>query len=93
MCLAIPGELLRTYEKHGLRFGDVSFGGVIREVCLEYQPDAVPRDYVLVHVGFAISRIDREEAARTWAVLQELGELEELDAGEPDDSSTKANEP
>jgi len=57
-----------------MRFGDVQFGGITREVCLEYQPAAQIGDFVLVHVGFAISTIDREEAARTWEVLRELGE-------------------
>lgn len=74
MCLAIPGELVATRERHGMRFGDVQFGGITREVCLEYQPAAQIGDFVLVHVGFAISTIDREEAARTWEVLRELGE-------------------
>ena len=82
MCLAIPGEVVELFEHEGLRFGKVRFGGVTREVCLEYEPSAAPGDFVLVHVGFAISRIDREEAARTWALLEELGELEELDAPE-----------
>ncbi|HEX4454918.1 MAG TPA: HypC/HybG/HupF family hydrogenase formation chaperone [Kofleriaceae bacterium] len=74
MCLAIPGELVETRERHGMRFGDVQFGGITREVCLEYQPNAVIGDFVLVHVGFAISTIDRAEAARTWQLLRELGE-------------------
>ena len=50
------------------------FAGVVREVCLDYQPDAVPGDFVLVHVGFAIAKIDKEEAARMWQALEELGE-------------------
>lgn len=78
MCLAIPGEVISIYEKHGMRFGEVRFGGARREICLEYEPDAGPGDFVLVHVGFAISRIDRQRAAETWAVLEDLGELDEL---------------
>lgn len=77
MCLGVPGEVLELCEKHGLRFGRVRFGGIIREVCLEYQPDATTGDFVLVHVGFAIAKIDRAEAARAWALLEELGETEE----------------
>ncbi len=65
-------------EQHGLRFGKVRFAGVVRDVCLEYQPDVTPGDFVLVHVGFAIAKIDREEAARAWAALECLGETEEL---------------
>jgi hydrogenase expression/formation protein HypC len=73
MCLAIPGEILDVGEQHGMRFARVRFGGVIRDVCLEYQPAAAAGDFVLVHVGFAIATIDREEAARTWALLREFG--------------------
>jgi len=74
MCLAIPGEVVAVREHHGLRFADVQFGGITREVCLEYQPTACVGDFVLVHVGFAIATVDREEAARQWEVLRELGE-------------------
>lgn len=77
MCLAIPGELLEVHERHGLRFGSVRFEGMTREICLEYQSDAVPGDYVLVHVGFAIARVDATEAARTWETLRELGQAVE----------------
>ena len=76
MCLGIPGELVEVHEREGLRFGRVRFGGVTREVCLEYQPEAVAGDFVLVHVGFAISTIDREQAERTWQMLAELGEVD-----------------
>lgn len=75
MCLAVPGEVLELRARHGLRFALVGFGGVTREVCLEYQPAARVGDYVLVHVGFAIATIDAEEAARTWQALGELGAL------------------
>jgi hydrogenase expression/formation protein HypC len=74
MCLAVPGEIIELTEHHGLRFGRVQFGGIVREVCLEYEPNATMGDFVLVHVGFAIATIDREEAARTWELLRELGE-------------------
>ena len=75
MCLAVPGEILELAERDGLRFGRVAFGGITREVCLEYQRDAVIGDFVLVHVGFAIAEVDAEEAARQWQTLRELGEL------------------
>jgi hydrogenase expression/formation protein HypC len=78
MCLGVPGEILEVREQHGLRFADVRFGGITREVCLDLQPDAQPGDFVLVHVGFAIARIDREEAARAWQVLEALGQTDEV---------------
>jgi hydrogenase expression/formation protein HypC len=74
MCLAVPGEVVELVERDGLRFGRVQFGGITRDVCLEYQREAGVGDFVLVHVGFAIAKIDRTEAARTWAVLRELGQ-------------------
>jgi hydrogenase expression/formation protein HypC len=80
MCLGIPGELLDVRADAGLRMGRVRFAGITREVCLEYVPDAVPGEYVLVHVGFAISRIDPEEAARSYRVLEALGQTAELTA-------------
>jgi hydrogenase expression/formation protein HypC len=75
MCLGIPGEIVDVREEHGLRFGRVRFGGITRDVCLAYEPDARPGDFVLVHVGFAIATLDREEAARTWEILEQLGEV------------------
>jgi hydrogenase expression/formation protein HypC len=78
MCLAIPGEILSVSEHDGLPFAQVQFGGASREVCLACQPDAKPGDFVLVHVGLAIARIDREEAERAWEVLRELGQLAEV---------------
>jgi hydrogenase expression/formation protein HypC len=78
MCLAIPGKIVEFHERHGVRMSKVDFGGITREACLEYIPDARLGDYVLVHVGFAISKVDEEEAARTYQYLQELGELTEV---------------
>ena len=74
MCLAVPGEVIELVERDGLRFGKVQFGGITREVCLEYTRDAGIGDFVLVHVGFAIAKVDAEQAARQWEVLRELGE-------------------
>jgi hydrogenase expression/formation protein HypC len=74
MCLAIPGEIVEVLERHGMKFARVEFGGLIREVCLEYQPSSGVGDFVLVHVGFAIATIDREEAERQWEILRQLGE-------------------
>jgi hydrogenase expression/formation protein HypC len=77
MCLGIPGEVIELRVKEGLRFAKVRFGGITRDVCLEYVDGVVPGDFVLVHVGFAIARIDAEEAALTLRVLAELGQTEE----------------
>ena len=77
MCLAVPGQLVDIAEEHGVRMGRVSFGGVLRKACLEHVPEATPGDYVLVHVGFALSRVDEAEALKTLALLEELGALQE----------------
>jgi hydrogenase expression/formation protein HypC len=77
MCLAVPGRLVSTFIEHEVRMGKVDFGGVARSVCLEHVPHAVPGDWVLVHVGFALSRLDEEEAMRTFELLREIGALEE----------------
>ena len=72
MCLGIPGEIVEIRNDHGLRVGKVRFAGITREVCLQYVPEAAPGEFVVVHVGFAISKIDPEEAARAYQVLEEL---------------------
>jgi hydrogenase expression/formation protein HypC len=78
MCLGIPGEIVDLRDDAGLRIGTVRFAGITRDVCLDYVPDAAVGEYVLVHVGFAISKINPEEAARTYRVLEELGQTGEL---------------
>jgi hydrogenase expression/formation protein HypC len=78
MCLAIPGRLIERTEENGLAMGKVDFGGTRKIVCLEHVRDARPGDYVLVHVGFALARIDEVEARRVFETLRELGELAEL---------------
>jgi hydrogenase expression/formation protein HypC len=77
MCLAIPGKILSQDDLGFARTARVEFGGIVRQVRLDFVPDAVPGDYVLVHVGFAISKIDEEEAQRTFQALQELGALQD----------------
>jgi hydrogenase expression/formation protein HypC len=76
MCLAIPGKILDTAERNGSRVARVQFGGITREAYLDFVPEAHPGDYVLVHVGFAISRVDAEEAQRTYQALESMGLLE-----------------
>ncbi len=87
MCLAIPGKLMEKTDEGGVLCGRVEFGGIVRTACLDFLPEAQVGEYVLVHVGFAISRIDEEEAKATLAYLEELGalqsELGELEAGRP----------
>lgn len=80
MCLAIPGKVVETFAANGMLMARVQFGGVTREACLEYVPETQVGEYVLVHVGFVISRIDEGEAHRTYAALAELDQLTELDA-------------
>jgi hydrogenase expression/formation protein HypC len=74
MCLGIPGRILDAEEKD-LRMGRVEFGGVVKEVCLAYVPEAAPGDYVIVHAGFAISRIDEEEARQVFEYLRQIEAL------------------
>lgn len=83
MCLAIPGRVTEVFEDRGLLMGKVDFGGVARQVCLDAVREAAVGDYVLVHVGFALSVIDEAEARRVFAFLEEVGALEELAEEEP----------
>lgn len=79
MCLGVPGKIVSlTEDPLGMTMGKVSFGGITKEVCLAYTPEAEVGDYVVVHVGFSISRIDEDEAQRVFRTLDELGELEEI---------------
>lgn len=88
MCLAIPGQVETISERAGLRVGRIRFGGITREAVLEHVPEAEVGDYVLVHVGFALKRIDEAEAQRTYALLAELGQIaEELGQPEPREGS------
>jgi hydrogenase expression/formation protein HypC len=78
MCLAVPGRLLSVEDVDpAFRTGNVDFCGVRRTVNLAFTPEAAPGDFVLVHVGFAITTVDREEAARTYEYLKQIGALEE----------------
>jgi hydrogenase expression/formation protein HypC len=84
MCLAIPGKVVSLHEDvvTGVKMAKVSFGGVIKTVCMEHVPQTIPGDYVLVHVGYALTRVDEQEAERTFQLLRELDQLSELDAPE-----------
>ena len=76
MCLGIPGRIVEVGPEGLMRMGKVDFGGVVREVCLAYVPDAKLNDYVIVHAGFAISQLDEEEAHETLKLMAEMGILE-----------------
>jgi hydrogenase expression/formation protein HypC len=77
VCLAIPGKILEIQQQGNLRAARVQFGGIVRQVSLDFVPEAGLGDYVMVHVGFAISRVDPVEADRTYKLLQEMGMLEQ----------------
>ena len=76
MCLGIPGRIVEIRDDTGLVMGKVDFGGVRKDACLAYYPDAKVGEYVIVHVGFAISKVDEDEALRTLDVLSRMGALE-----------------
>lgn len=83
MCLGIPGKILEIYEQHGTRMGKVDFDGIQKEVCLAYLPELEVGDYTIVHVGFAITKLDEDSAKETLALFHEMGVLgEELAAEE-----------
>jgi hydrogenase expression/formation protein HypC len=93
VCLGIPGKILESYEAQGLRMAKVQFGGIVREACLQYVPEAETGDYVVVHVGFAISKVNEEEAARTYRLLEEMGQLADLGAPEVEEKSGNGRSP
>ncbi|MFF1296352.1 MULTISPECIES: HypC/HybG/HupF family hydrogenase formation chaperone [unclassified Streptomyces] len=83
MCLGIPGRIVEIHDDAGLRMATADFGGVRREVCLSCTPEAKVGSYVIVHVGFAISQVDEEEAQRTLEVLRSMADLVEGELGTP----------
>ncbi|HZS40089.1 MAG TPA: HypC/HybG/HupF family hydrogenase formation chaperone [Polyangia bacterium] len=81
MCLGVPGRVTELYREHDVLMGRVEFAGVFREVCVEHVPDVQPGEYVLVHVGYALSRIDEAEAKRIFEFLAGMDQLDELAEG------------
>jgi len=77
MCLGVPGKIIEIYQSEGLRMGRIDFGGVIREACLEYIPEAQVNDYTLIHVGFAISLLSEQEALESLALIREIGSIKD----------------
>jgi len=85
MCLGVPGQVVEiSTDVLGMNMGKVSFGGIVKEVCLAYTSDVKVGEYVIVHVGFAISKIDEEEAGKVFELLRQMGDLEELDVPQPE---------
>jgi hydrogenase expression/formation protein HypC len=91
MCLAVPGKIVSISGADELRSGRVSFGGIVKEVNLAYVPEAREGDYVLVHVGFAISVVDEAEATQTLEYFRQMGEFGESAELRPDDTAAQAN--
>jgi hydrogenase expression/formation protein HypC len=84
MCLGVPGKVVRVDPSPiGMVMGEVDFAGIRKEICLAYTPDVIPGDYVLVHVGFAISKIDEEQAKEVWEALEQIGALSDIREPEP----------
>jgi hydrogenase expression/formation protein HypC len=85
MCLGVPGKIIDIYEANGLKMGKIDFGGIVKEACLAYVPQAQVGDYTLIHVGFALNLIDEQEAMETLEMLNEIMALdEELSADQAD---------
>ncbi len=91
MCLGIPGKVTETFDREEIPMGRVNFGGIVKEICLAYTPEVQPGDYVLVHVGFAISRIDEKEAEEIFSYLEAIGQAEEQTS--PSDPNTYDHTP
>lgn len=87
MCLGIPGKILEVYQKGDLPMGKIEFGGIVKETCLAYTPEAQVGEYVIVHVGFAISRIDEAEAQEIFSYLDQIQAVGE-EIGEPEGETT-----
>jgi len=78
MCLGVPGRITTIFREHDLLMGTADFGGVRKRVCLEHVPEIAVGDYALIHVGFALTRLDEQEAQQVFALLEKLNELGEI---------------
>jgi hydrogenase expression/formation protein HypC len=79
MCLAVPGKILEIYETNSLLMGRIDFGGVVREACLTFVPEAKVGDYTIIHVGFALNLIDEQEAKETLALLDAISNQDQIE--------------
>jgi len=93
MCLAIPGKVEQITSDGDVRMGRVNFGGVVKNVCLYYVPEVIVGDYTIVHVGFALSKIDEQTALETLELLRQMGALDEELASEEEAFARAANAP
>jgi hydrogenase expression/formation protein HypC len=93
MCLGIPGKITEIYEQGDLPMGKVEFGGIVKETCLAYTPEAKVGDYVIVHVGFAISQVDEAEAQEIFSYLEQIDQLEDRADVEPAAPADSSHEP
>ncbi len=85
MCLGIPGKVVETHRENDVLMGKVDFGGVSKQVCLDHVPEVETGQYVIVHVGFALSVVDEDEAKQIFSFLEKMNELGELSVGEPNE--------
>lgn len=92
MCLAIPGKVLSREMHDGMWIGRVQFGGITRKTCLDLVPEAAVGDYVIVHVGFGLSVVDRDEAERTWQLLESMGLIQSELGPDPDERPDEPDE-
>jgi len=83
MCLGIPGKIIEIYQKDDLRMGRLDFGGIVKEACLAYTPEATVGDYALIHVGFAISLMDEDEAMQTLQLIEDVASFERAEGSGP----------
>ena len=91
MCLAVPGKVVSLHEVSGVQMGKVDFDGIAKDVCLAYMPDIKIGEYVIVHVGFAIEKLDEKAALETLRMFREMGVLEEeLGAAEGESNEISA---
>ena len=91
MCLAIPGQVVEIFPDSGALMGKVNFGGITKTVCLEYVPEITVGEYTIVHVGFALNRIDEASARETLKMFEDLGVLKE-ELGEPEANPHEVHE-
>lgn len=91
MCLAVPGQIIAVRQEHGMKMATVSFDGIHKDICLAYLPDIDVGDYAIVHVGFAISKIDEASALETLQMFRDLGVLDEELGGEPSQDPQSAS--
>ncbi len=82
MCLGVPGKVVEIYEADGIRMGRIDFGGIVKEACLDFVPEIELGEYAIIHVGFAITRLDEESAMETLDLLNQIGSVAE-ELGEP----------